>query len=529
MNPEEGELRPQLLDRFGLTVEVAAPRDPASRAEVVRRRLLFDADPAAFTAGYADADRALRERIAGARQLVGGVRLSEAALLKVAEVCAAFEVEGLRADIVTARAAVAHAAWLGRASVTRADIRAAARLTLPHRRRRNPFDAPGLDEDLLDQVLGDDELPPEPPDGPGSGSGSGDDDGPDSPEDGGGEESPPEAGDAPESAGSGDEAGGPEQQGPEPSPGAGGPERDQDRTDAGGQAPDAGDDAGKAPAAPAAPTPEGTVVTAGQAYRTRLFAVPDIGDGDPGRRSRARTRSGRRVGTEDAPGQGAGSLHLPGTLRAAAPHQASRGRTAGRMVLLPQDLRRGIHEGKESNLVLFCVDASGSMAARKRMAQVKTAILSLLLDAYRRRDKVGLVTFRGGGATLDLPPTGSVEAAARRLDEIPAGGRTPLAEGLLEAGQVLRRERLRDRRRRPLLVVVTDGRATSGPEAVARSRQAAAHLAASGVPALVVDCESGPLRLGLASVLAAHLRAEHVPVGAVSADVLTHAVRERVA
>ena len=166
MNPEEGELRPQLLDRFGLTVEVAAPRDPGLRAEVVRRRLSFDADPAAFSARYQPHERALRERICAARARLGAVRLTEAALLKIAEICAAFEVDGMRADLVTARTAVAHAAWEGRDEVLRADIRRAALLTLPHRRRRNPFDAPGLDEELLDSILGDEDPAPEPPSTP---------------------------------------------------------------------------------------------------------------------------------------------------------------------------------------------------------------------------------------------------------------------------------------------------------------------------------------------------------------------------
>ncbi|HEY0890778.1 MAG TPA: ATP-binding protein, partial [Nocardioides sp.] len=173
MNPEEGELRPQLLDRFGLTVEVAAPREPALRAEVVRRRMAFDAEPAAFAERYRAADAALTARLEDARERVGKVRLGEPALLKIAEVCAAFEVDGLRADIVTARTAVAHAAWAGRDEVTRADIHRAALLALPHRRRRNPFDAPGLDEELLDRVLGEDELPPEPPEGGAPGDGDG--------------------------------------------------------------------------------------------------------------------------------------------------------------------------------------------------------------------------------------------------------------------------------------------------------------------------------------------------------------------
>jgi magnesium chelatase subunit D len=183
-------------------------------------------------------------------------------------------------------------------------------------------------------------------------------------------------------------------------------------------------------------------------------------------------------------------------------------------------------EGKEANLILFCVDASGSMAARKRMEQVKTAILSLLLDAYRRRDKVGLVTFRGDHADLVLPPTHSIEIAATRLEELPAGGRTPLAEGLLEAARVLEVERVRDPRRRPLLVVVTDGRATSGPDAVNRSRQAARLLAGQGVAAVVVDCETGAFRMGLAGQLASHLLAEHVPMAEVSADDLTRVTRD---
>ena len=172
MNPEEGELRPQLLDRFGLTVEVAAPREPALRAEVVRRRLAFDADPAGFVARFEDDQESLRRRIADARARLGASP-GDDVLTRIATVCAGFEVDGLRADIVTARAAVAHAAWSGRDAVTVADVRAAARLALPHRRRRNPFDSPGLDEDLLDQLLGDEDPEPDPDGGPDGGPGDG--------------------------------------------------------------------------------------------------------------------------------------------------------------------------------------------------------------------------------------------------------------------------------------------------------------------------------------------------------------------
>nr|WP_231123936.1 VWA domain-containing protein [Nocardioides sambongensis] len=163
------------------------------------------------------------------------------------------------------------------------------------------------------------------------------------------------------------------------------------------------------------------------------------------------------------------------------------------------------------------------------MEQVKTAVLSLLMDAYQRRDKVAVISFRGESAEVLLPPTGSVEVAARRLDELPAGGRTPLAEGLDAAVELLRVEALRDPRRRPLLVVVTDGRATAGRDPVQRSRASADRLAHGGVAALVVDCEAGPMRLGLARILADRLGAEHVPVAEVSAELLVDAARQRAA
>ncbi|MCT1987381.1 ATP-binding protein, partial [Dermacoccus abyssi] len=153
MNPEEGELRPQLLDRFGLSVDVAASRDPEVRAEVVTRRLAFDANPDAFLERFAGHQTRLRERIAAAQERVADVVLSPWALRTIARVCAGFDVDGMRADIVIARTASAHAAWRGADAVEREDIRAAAVLALAHRRRRGPFDPPGLDEDLLDRLL----------------------------------------------------------------------------------------------------------------------------------------------------------------------------------------------------------------------------------------------------------------------------------------------------------------------------------------------------------------------------------------
>ncbi|MGW8986108.1 putative cobaltochelatase [Streptomyces parvus] len=490
MNPEEGELRPQLLDRFGLTVEVSASRDTDERVEVVRRRLAYDDDPEGFAARWAEEEGALRERIAAARVLLPRVVLSDGVLRQIAATCAAFEVDGMRADIVMARTATALAAWAGREEVTADDVRQAALLALPHRRRRNPFDAPGLDEDKLDQTL--DEAGPQE-------DGSDDDDpgpGPDGGGDGGGGGGVP-------------------------------PQADGDRTpeaSEGGDTPSPAPES--APDAPGRPTGgEQQPVAAAEPFRTKMLSVPGLGEGAAGRRSRARTEHGRTTGAVRP--QGAlTKLHLAATVQAAAPHQRARGRSGRGLVVRRDDLRQATREGREGNLVLFVVDASGSMAARQRMSAVKGAVLSLLLDAYQRRDKVGLVTFRGKEADVALPPTSSVDAAAARLESLPTGGRTPLAAGLLKAHDVLRVERLRDPSRRPLLVVVTDGRATGGPEPVALAGRAGRLHRSEGTASVVVDCESGYVRLGLAGELARELGGTAVTLDELRADSIAGLVKD---
>ena len=457
MNPEEGELRPQLLDRFGLAVDVHASRDVAVRSAVIRARLDYEADPTGFAERFRAQDAELSARIAAARRRVADVVLPDRELRRIAALCAAFDVDGMRADLVVARTAVAHAAWRGAGTVEEQDIRAAAELALPHRRRRDPFDDPGIAPEQLDQALSAaadaDGGPPEDPDPPGGG----------------------ESGDVP----------------PE-SPAAQGNS---------GQ--------GSRPAA----APPAT-------FRTRALRVPGVGDGASGRRSAARTSTGASVRAARPAEQGHG-VHLFATMLAAA------GTHDGPGPLRPQadDVRRAVRVGREGNLVIFVVDASGSMAARDRMAAVGGAALSLLRDAYQRRDKVAVITFRGGGARLLLPPTTSAHIAARRLTRFDTGGTTPLAEGLLAARDLVARERTRDRARRPLVVVLTDGRATAGPDPLRRSHIAAARLVAEGAAAVVVDCETSYVRLGLAAELAAQLRAPVLRLEQLRADALAHAVR----
>ncbi|GAA3050623.1 putative cobaltochelatase [Actinokineospora globicatena] len=480
MNPEEGELRPQLLDRFGLTVEVRAARDVDTRTEVIRRRLAYEADPAGFAATWSTSDAELATKIVAARKALPEVVLPDPELRRIAAVCAAFDVDGMRADLVVARTSVAHAAWRGAPEVEEIDVEVAARLALPHRRRRDPFDEPGLDQEQLSQALRDaaDEADRDPDDTP----------------DGG-----PDGGGAPEPDDSSGEPSG-------ESPGK------QDT-----EAPQGGD------RSQAASRPD-------EAFRARVLQIDGVGEGAPGRRSRSRASGGRAL--RAAQNQGTG-IHVVGTLTAAAPFQHTRGRSGPGLVVRSGDVRRAVREGRESNLVLFAVDASGSMAARKRMSAVTGAVISLLRDAYQRRDKVGLVTFRGAEAELALPPTSSVEAAVARLRDLRTGGRTPLADGLLRARKTLEIERMRDPRRRALLVVVTDGRATvavnrggrSSHDAVGDAVRAAAAIAADGVASVVVDCESGPVRLGLADKLALALGATGLRLEELSADAVAGVVR----
>jgi len=503
MNPEEGELRPQLLDRFGLTVDVVASREVDTRMAVIRRRLDYEADPAAFAARYAGTDRAIADRILEARDRVGGVALDDTELRRIAALCASFDVDGMRADLVVARTAGAHAAWRGATAVDAEDVRVAAELALPHRRRRDPFDEPGISEDQLDQAMQDAADAVEQAQPPTPEQDSADD----------------ETGDTRTEPGAGDQ--GSDDHGPD---GRNGDEPSRDDRD-GAARTDPDDD----PDGPDTDGPGGGRSREGHsgtpssgAAKPPRWEVPGVGEGAPGRRSRAQTRNGRVVRATTEPGTG---LHLLGTVFAAAPHQHLRGRADGRLTFSPEDLRGAYREGREGNLVVFVVDASGSMAARDRLSAVTGAIVTLLRDAYQRRDKVAVISVRGTDAELVLPPTSSVDIAVRRLAGLRTGGKTPLAAGLLKAREVVHRERVRDPRRRPMLVLLTDGRATGGADPVGRAEIAAGLLAGDGVTAMVVDCERGMIRLGLAAELARALRGSVVRLGELTGEAVAEVVR----
>ncbi len=478
MNPEEGELRPQLLDRFGLSVEVRAPRDPEQRTEVVRRRLAYDADPDEFADRFGADEKVWQAAIADAGLILGEVVVPDDVLAFTSRLCAELDAEGLRADLVLARGAAALAALDGRKEATDDDVVRLAPLALAHRRRRGPLDAPGLSSEELADAL--DRASANAPS-----------------DDSGGEGSEPQGNSAPLD--------------PPGSP--------KDSQAVGRQPGNMG---------PTAPAP-GVFL----ALKTQRPS------GVLGRRNRGPADRGGIVAARSSP-KGVTDIAVAATVQAAAARRAAATAAAAApaAVVERDDLRQAVREARTANLVVLCVDASGSMGADQRMEAAKGAAVSLLLDAYQRRDRVALVTFAGDEARVVLRPTGSVEVARARLADLPTGGRTPLGPGLHAALDVARSARHRDPDRRPVIVVVTDGRATSaGPATAAGPRpataragvtdpfgvalNAAAAIAAAGIETLVVDAEDGDLRLGLAHQLAEAMGARYTALPDLAADTLT--------
>jgi len=445
MNLEEGDLRPQLLDRFGLMVEVTAPRDKTLRSEVVRRRIAFEASPTAYAAAWMAEQQTLRHQLATAQLLLPKVTLDDALLDLISHLCCEFEVASLRADIVMHKAARALAALEGRSQVTPQDVRGAAELVLPHRRRRKPFEQPGLDKDQLDELM---QQALQPPD-----EGESDAD------------------------------------------------TEQENDEDNGESQD-----------------QQQVFAAASAGNVRKIDVDTVAN---------RYASGKRSTAQDAPrgrvvrvvqDQNPSSLAVGATLRSAAL------RGADDFQVTKSDLHQQIRVGKNANLILFVVDASGSMAAQRRMEAVKGAVLSLLTDAYQQRDEVAVISFRGESAQLLLSPTRSVDLAEQNLRELPTGGRTPLSHALSVALETLETTGMP-----PLLVLLSDGKAnvalTDGNDPWQESLRFAALLAERGTPALVLDTETGYLRLGKARQLAQALGAEYLTLEELSAENLALTVR----
>jgi magnesium chelatase subunit D len=498
MNSEEGDLRPQLLDRFGLCVEVASEKDLEKRAALMQQREEYDTDPRGFCRKFIEENDKLARQIIAARKLVKNVAFPQHLRTFICELCTQNNVAGHRADLVIEQAARALAALREHPEVTIDDVRDVAFLALTHRKREPaPPPPPEHDHDHDHDHEHEQEKPPE------------DEQNEEQQE----EEQPP-----PEQQQQDDSAAAPTE---EMSP----PEQEEDADfDPQNMEMDRKEEV------------LDQIFEVGETFKVKKFSSTKdrVFRRGSGRRSRTRIaqKQGRYV--KSTMNVNSGDVALDATLRAAAPHQLGRENRAGLAVVLqPEDLRDKIREKRIGNFLLFLVDASGSMGARGRMTASKGAIMSLLLDAYQKRDRVAMISFRKDEAVVNLPPTSSIEMAANLLKEMPVGGRTPLSAGLAKSYEVLRNYLLRDPTSRPIIIIITDGKsnvALTEQKPLDEALDLAAKLSMDQrLRVIVVDTESqGLVNFGLARKLAGVMDAEYFKIEDLKADTLLNIAKETV-
>lgn len=543
MNPEEGALRPQLLERFGLYVEVDGCMEAEERKEIIRRYLAFEADPWAFVRSWTSAMEDLSRIIQEARARLVQVEVTDDNLKLAVDLAAAGHCAGNRAELVLIETARALAAWGGRTLVTLKDLQEAAQLALPHRVRTAGMEA--QDTEAGDQQhrpeeerdVGQEKHPEkrkqpqqrdrerrqagdQPEDGVHAKHGSEDEEH-SGEASGNGQRSEAVPEDKERSEGSREETGNAPERGengeglPDSLEGAEGRRHPAARPDWGGQADERLDGA------------EGRFV-----LRFTLPPLTRKARKGSGKRSRTRSQAGQGRFVRAARPQGkARDIALVATLRAAASRpqeRLSREGTGLAVKVLPDDLREKVREKRIGHLILFLVDLSGSMGVERRIKVVKGAIFSLLEDAYQKRDKVAVIAFRGNSAEIVLGITRSVERARKKLQVLPTGGKTPLAHGLSLGYEFLQAARAQDADLAPLLVLVSDGRANvslHGTDPAEEALAIAQRIGLAGIPAWVIDSEQGFIRLGLPVELAKALGGRYSRLDELSGGAIATAVQ----
>lgn len=484
MNPEEGELRPQLLDRFGLCVDIKGIGDVARRVELIKYRLSYEADPEAFAANWQAAETELCGQILNAKQLLSKVVISDDMLELISQICVDMGVDGHRADITMMKASVTLAAFNGRTDVLEEDVKEAAELVLPHRMRRKPFDSHSDKQDKLDESIEKHREKQK------------------KNEKNKKEQQKKETNEVPEK--------------PHEHPKERQPDNTQDQTET---QPDASSE---------------TIFSMGESYQVKQLS-PEFRRANrmgSGRRSKTLTKSkqGRYI-KSTIPREKTTDLAFDATLRAAAPFQLTREKNGNSIAIHESDFRKKIREKKIGNLFLFVVDASGSMGARQRMVASKGAVLSMLMDAYQKRDKVGLIAFKGDSAELLLPPTSSIELAQKYLQEMPTGGKTPLSRGLSKGYEVIKAELQRNPDTCPFMVLISDGKANvsmNGESPLQETKTVASRLRAEGIQSAVIDTENSIVRFGLAREISSALGARYLALEDLKADSIVEAIRSTV-
>jgi magnesium chelatase subunit D len=487
-NPEEGELRPQLLDRFGLHVDVTTDEDLDRRVEIVERRQAFESDPALFCANLTRDQAQLRAQISRAQKSIGSVTFDRPLLRQVAELCTALKIDGHRGELTITRAGRALAAFEGRKRVTADDVRSVSPMALRHRMRRDPLEETAGTERIqkaLDKVFGEQSIKH----GTGDGTGG----------EGGGYESSDQNLESDARRRSADQA--PRSHGKSAAPN--------------------GSRGFDSPGIPSLSSALGfDLSTFGLGESSGVARHQSVGSnhgGDAGvRQISHRGRYSRAVSYREEGSR----ISIDATLRASAGARSLRLPTPDTRYLVSH-LRYKQLSRKSGRLFIFAVDTSGSMAAY-RIRQAKGAALNVLEQSYIKRDRVAIVAFRGTSAELLLPPSRSMLRARRVLDSLSVGGGTPLTAGLIGSLKVAKQDRMRGE---TVLLVFTDGKAN----VAARSNGNGSHaerremiereleslgsaLNHAGVKTFIVDTNQQYASTGNARALATKLGSNYLTV-----------------
>lgn len=476
INPESGMLSGACLDQFGLFVNVDNIHDENTRVEILKRTISFEKDCASFCKLWKLENEKIKKAIHSAMSLLPKVVVSSAMIQLASVYALKAHVSGHRADIYLIEAARALAALAERRYVLPKDLEKAAEFVLPHRMRKNCEQELPQSDELENPDKNDIEKDQE------SENNNLGDDGED-----------PSGNHIVEAAGNGSD-------------------NDESSSDM-PEFPQGADDEKVDPA-------DSHVILPPLWIQNEKKRFSSKGSG-----KRNMTRSDERQGRYVKAGIPKGETHdiaIDATLRAAAPHQKGRRSNGCAVVIRHEDIRRKEREKRTGNIFLFLVDASGSMGARERMKAVKGVVFKMLADAYQKRDRVGMIAFRRDRAEVLLPITRSIEFAQKKLAALPTGGKTPLAQGLIKAEDMLDRLYKQDPLQDPVLILITDGRATNSlnknTDPVRDALSEAERIGHRHMLAAVIDTESSFIKLGLAKELAQKMGASYFHVDKISED-----------
>ena len=453
MNPEEGILRPQLLDKFGLYVEAKGEIDLNNRIEIIKRYIEYENNPSEFLLKWKEENEKIGSLIDKGRTIIKNIKIKDEDYYFAVDLCKNGNCSGNRAEIILIETAKAIAAFNQREYITENDIKIAATYVLPHRIRESitfeELEEP-LDKDILEDNAYNEDY---------------------------------------ESIDSHD---------------LNRPKEDIET--------DTKEDDIKENIEDIVP------------YNNEISINMDFrkttSNQGSGKRTKVKANSskGRYVRCKIPRGK-VKDIAFDATFRIAACNQKNRNKSGLAVCIKPQDIREKVRERHTGATILFAVDASGSMGAKRRMGAVKGAVLSLLRDAYQKRDSIGIVAFRKDKAEILLNITRSVDLAEKYLRKLPTGGKTPLAAGLYTSYQVLKADKIKNPDSLQYLVVISDGKAnvslgTENP--LDDAFNLGMKIRNEGIKTMIIDTEKNYIEYGFAKELAEKMDSEYIKINQIS-------------